>query len=102
MLEDLFCFCVLIAVPVLLLTPGVLEDAVPVNATSALGFTPWEEARPAGMAVDPDPTSNVEAQRYFPWYVFLTKVERPTDLLWNPLEYAGQPFLAVWRTRCLS
>ncbi|MCC6152566.1 MAG: YfhO family protein [Candidatus Hydrogenedentes bacterium] len=101
-LEDLFCFCVLVAVPVLLLTPGVLEDAVPVNATSALGYTPWEEARPAGMAVDSDPTAIVEAQRYFPWYVFLTKVERPTDLLWNPLEYAGQPFLAVWRTRCLS
>ncbi len=100
--ENVFCLAVISLVPVALLTPGVLRDAIPVDATSVLGYTPWEEARPAGMPVDPNPTANIEAQRYFPWYVFLTRVERVSDVLWNPLEFAGQPFLAIWRTRCLS
>lgn len=85
-----------------ILAPGLLRDRVPINVKSALAYPPWEEARPAGMAVDSDPGVNAEAQRYYPWYVFLTTVEHPRDILWSPLEFAGQPFLAIWRTRCLS
>lgn len=75
---------------------------MPVNAESALAYAPWEEARPAGAAADANPTANEQAQRYYPWFVFLASTEHVGDILWNPLDYAGQPFLAIWRTRCLS
>lgn len=36
-------------------------------------------------------------------YAFLSDtVRRGDSLLWNPLEYAGLPFFATWRSRCLS
>ncbi len=101
-IEHGMCLAVLTAVPLLLILPGILRDNVPVNAQSALAYAPWEEARPAGMAVDSDPAADLEARRYYPWYVFLSHAEHLKDVLWDPLEFAGHPFFAVWRTRCLS
>lgn len=69
--ENVFCLAVISLVPVALLTPGVLRDAIPVDATSVFrGYTPWEGARPAGVPMNAKSTANIEAQRYFPWYVF--------------------------------
>jgi hypothetical protein len=101
-IENGICLALLTAIPLLVMLPGVLREAVPVNAESTLAFAPWEQARPAGMTLDTDPGANLEAQRYYPWYVFLAHAGSLKDILWNPLEFAGQPFLAIWRTRCLS
>lgn len=101
-IEHAVCLALLSAVPLVLLLPGMIRDEVPVNARSTLAFPPWEEARPNGTAIEETPTENTEAQRYYPWYTFLGRVEHVKDVLWNPLEFAGQPFFAIWRTRCLS
>jgi len=100
--EHAACITVLTLIPVLLLLPGVLRGALPIDTASILSLTPWEEARPGGVAADQNPGANLTAQRYYPWYVFISEAGSPLETLWNPLEHAGQPFLAVWRTRCLS
>lgn len=85
-----------------MLLPGVTGDSVPISADSVFGFPPWEAARPDGLTPPQDPESNLMAQRYYPWYVFLSRAGSPSEALWNPYENTGMPFLALWQTRCLS
>ncbi|MCC6489173.1 MAG: hypothetical protein IT364_16860, partial [Candidatus Hydrogenedentes bacterium] len=88
--------------PVAVLLPGILHGDVALSTDSVFAFTPWEEARQPETAPPSNPEANLMAQQYFPWYVFLSEAGEIRDVLWNPLENAGLPFLALWRTRCLS
>jgi len=101
--EDLLCLGILLVVALFALGPAVLEGRIPFSTHSALFQTPWEAARPEGLQRSLDVQEQVQATRYYAWYVYLAAAARGEgSLLWNPLEACGQPFLAVWRTRCLS
>lgn len=102
-LEDLLCLGILLVVALSALWPAVFEGRVPFSTHSALFQTPWEAARPEGLQRPLDVQDQVQATRYYAWYVYLASAARGEgSLLWNPLDACGQPFLAVWRTRCLS
>lgn len=100
--EHAICLAVLAILPLLLLVPSILRGHAPVSTQSTLSMLPWEEARPTGEEPADSPEQNLAAQRYFPWYAFIASVQSVGDVLWSPLEYAGLPFFAMWRTRCLS
>lgn len=101
LLEHAACVALLSCAPVLLLGGGALTGHLPVDTASALSFPPWEEARD-GVPPAAHPEANPAAQRYVPWYTFINSCGTVRETLWNPLEYAGLPFFAAWRTRCLS
>ena len=102
-LEDIVCIALLLTVALFALWPAVFAGRVPFATQSALFQTPWEAERPEGMPRPFDEQEQLQASRYYPWYVYLTAAASGEgSLLWNPLEGCGQPFLAVWRTRCLS
>jgi hypothetical protein len=101
--EDAVCLGILLVVALVALWPAVFQGQVPYATRSVLFQTPWEAARPEGMSRPLDAHEQIQAVRYYPWHVYLASVARGEgSLLWNPLEGCGQPFLAVWRTRCLS
>ena len=83
--------------------PIVLFDRVPLGTGEILGEPPWAAARPDDFATVSSPLGDLQTRQYYPWYALLNDAARHGDsLLWNPLEGCGQPFLALWRTRCLS
>ena len=101
--EDAVCLGILLIVALSALWPAVFQGRVPLSTNSALFETPWEAARPEGLQRPLDVQEQVQATRYYAWYVYLASAARGEgSLLWNPLEACGQPFLSVWRTRCLS
>lgn len=75
------------------------SGAVPMDLSSALTLTPWQEAQPAGAPPVVDQSTLAQAQRYFPWYVWMN---RGGAILWDDAEGLGVPFMAAWRTRALS
>jgi len=101
-LEYSLCVAVLAVLPLAVLIPGLTRGEVALSTGSIFAYPPWESARPEGLAPPAEPESNLMAQRYFPWYVFLSEAGSPREALWNPNENTGMPFLALWQTRCLS
>jgi hypothetical protein len=66
-------------------------------------MAPWEEARPSGFDGLDRAGTDLVSQRYYPWFAFLNDTaQRGDSVLWSPLEGFGQPFFALWRSRCLS
>jgi hypothetical protein len=88
--------------PLAVLLPGITRGEVPLSTSTVFAFPPWEAARPEGDLPAAQPESNLMAQRYYPWYVFLSEAGSPWEALWNPYENTGMPFFAMWQTRCLS
>ena len=102
-LENTLCLVLLALFALLACFPIVTRDAVPLDVRSIFFCPPWEEARPQGLEPPAGLETSPQAQRYYPWYAFMNETARRGELpLWNPLEGGGHPFLAVWRTRCLS
>ena len=101
-IEHGLCVAALSLAPLLLLLPGAIQGHVAIDTATLLSLTPWEEARPAGYSAESDAQGTLATLRYLPWYRFISEVGSVRETLWNPLEYGGQPFLAAWRTRCLS
>ncbi|MBN2311791.1 MAG: YfhO family protein [Candidatus Hydrogenedentes bacterium] len=102
-LERGLCLAALILAAAGALYPIVFQGRVPVSTDAILSLTPWEQARPADVAAVEDPQPSATARRLYPWFVFLhDTVQRGDSLLWNPCEACGLPFLALWRSRCLS
>ena len=101
-LEYSLCVAVLVVLPLAVLLPAITRGEVPLAADTVFAYPPWETARPEGLAPAAQPESNLMAQRYYPWYVFLSEAGSPWEALWNPYENSGMPFLALWQTRCLS
>ncbi|MCP4644900.1 MAG: YfhO family protein [bacterium] len=101
LLEHTVCLALLLVVALGAIYPVVVQGRTPVSANAALQLPPWEQARPA--ETEAPPRDAAIAERVYPGFAFIhasaTRVETP---LWNPLEFGGAPFLAVWRTRCLS
>ncbi len=93
---------ILVVLPLAVLLPSITRGEVPLSTDTIFAYPPWEAARPANLATPAPPESNLMAQRYYPWYVFLSKAGSPREALWNPYENTGMPFLALWQTRCLS
>ncbi|MFA6245120.1 MAG: YfhO family protein, partial [Candidatus Hydrogenedentales bacterium] len=101
-IDNAVCIVILVVVPLLLLWPALTRGEAPIGVDSVLSFAPWEEARPSvAMPID-DAHMNLMAQRIYPWYAHMESATGYKDLLWNPLESCGLPFMALWRTRCLS
>ncbi len=101
-LEYSLCVAVLVVLPLAVLLPGITNGAVPIASDSIFAYPPWEAARPDGLVPPEQPEANLMAQRYYPWYVFLSHAGNPAEVLWNPYENTGMPFFALWQTRCLS
>ncbi len=101
-LEYLLCIAAIGVMPTAVIAPGMVDGKVALSTDSVFAFTPWETARPEGLTPPAHPEQNLMAQRYYPWYVFLSQAGDPLEALWDPLENGGMPFLALWQTRCLS
>jgi hypothetical protein len=102
LLEATAALCAVSGVAILLILPCFFGKT-PANTSPLFLCAPWEELRPDNLGRTPDPLSNEAVQRYLPWYIFMNACVKSDDsLLWNPLEYSGVPFYALWRTRCLS
>ncbi|MBX7259288.1 MAG: YfhO family protein, partial [Candidatus Hydrogenedentes bacterium] len=100
--DNAFCIILLVVVPLLLLWPALKRGEVPIGVDSVLSFAPWEAARPEVAMPIEDASANLMAQRIYPWYAHMASATGYKDLLWNPLESCGLPFMALWRTRCFS
>lgn len=97
--EGLFCIA-LIVIAVAVAYGGLWRaGSVPFDLSSSLALTPWQEARPAGDLAQADAGTALHAQRYFPWY---TWISQGGSMLWSNMEGLGTPFLAAWRARVLS
>ncbi|NIA16577.1 MAG: YfhO family protein [Nitrospiraceae bacterium] len=95
----------LVLVALLALWPVLVRDEAPAAVDRAFFEPPWDEARPDGLDAPTLPDAVGQMRRYIPWYAYQSTVGAsgdPHGILWNPLEGCGKPFLAVWRTRCLS
>jgi hypothetical protein len=102
-METALCLTALVLLALLAFLPVVAKDKVPAAIESIFFQPPWEEARPEGVQRPNNPEATAQADRYFPWNAFIHGARQAKDsLLWDPLEGCGIPFLAVWRTRCLS
>ena len=100
--ECLIGVACIIVVAVVALFPMV-SGHIPTNVDSTLFLAPWEDARPLGMEPPTNPASELAADRYYPWRVFLSQCgQARQSFLWNPYESCGLPFFALWRSRCLS
>jgi hypothetical protein len=101
--ENILCIALLLAAPALPLLAGTWSGTLPVSVRNTLFAPPWEEARPAGLEPDLDIYANETALKYYPWYRFMNQAARSgQSLLWDPMEAAGTPFMAQWRTRVFS
>ena len=101
--EDVLCLLLLSALAAAACFPVLLLGRAPVAGNSILFQPPWEEARPPHMSPDTDPAGERQVRQYYPWYVFIHDAAQYGDsILWNPFEGCGMPFLALWRSRCLS
>jgi hypothetical protein len=86
-----------------MLSPVVTDDMLPWPADALYFMTPWEEARPPGLETARSPEASSFALEAYPRYRFLREaVEEGESILWNSTEGTGAPFLANWRSRCLS
>ncbi|MBI4559274.1 MAG: YfhO family protein [Candidatus Hydrogenedentes bacterium] len=93
----------LAALALLALYPMTFLGKVPVACDGLLFLPPWEEARSPELQAPAHPAMAEQTQRILPWYLFLShSAQNRLSPLWNPYEGAGQPFLALWRTRMLS
>ncbi len=98
--RDLAALAGLALLACLVLSPTLVADKVAWGVDGLTSLPPWEEAHAGSDALGP---VSDEAQRYYPWYAFLSyAAHSDQSILWNPLEGAGTPFFAAWRTRCLS
>ncbi len=101
--ENLLALALLAFLALLVSYPVLLYDKAPIATDSVLFAPPWEEARPAGLEGPSNPALHAMAEAYYPWYAFLSDSAARQDWpLWNPYEGCGVPFLAIWRSRCLS
>ena len=101
-LETVLCVGLLALLALSALFP-VLWGSVPLDTRRVLFEAPWEEARPAGLEPPRNDDTAEQAQRFYPWYVYLSHAAKTKDsILWNPLGGCGTPFMAQWRTRCFS
>lgn len=82
--------------------PIIFRDKVPMSPGATLSLPPWQGAQPAGFEDAPSPDAGFGAA-FYPGYAFLSdSAQRGDSVLWTPLEGGGLPFLALWRSRCLS
>lgn len=103
LIQTTICIVLLFVVPVLLSAPAVKDGDLPLEMGAPTTLTPWQEARPDGLAGQDADTHSPIIERYYPWYAFINHSGAVGDLpLWNPYESFGTPFLALWRTRALS
>jgi len=104
-LELLLCLAALGLLGAAVLLPAVVAGNVPADVDAIFSMPPWQEASPAAPESADGPRASRDQLRYYTWYAFLNHAagfQDPKALAWNPLEGCGTPFLAVWRTRCLS
>lgn len=93
----------LLAAPLLVLYPALLQDNVPLALGGLYVQAPWEEARPPGWTPATEPFGMEHAYRLYPWHLRLHEAgEAGVIPLWNPKEGLGTPFFALWRTRVFS
>ncbi len=101
--EHLLCVAVLAGIALAALLPIFTQDAVPCSPTAILFQAPWEEARPIGLKPPGEDNSDPVTRQYYPWQAFLSDTaQRGDSILWNSQEGCGTPFMALWRSRCLS
>lgn len=102
-LENAACLALLTALAFAAFGPAWWGGQVPFSTDHAFSLVPWREAAPANLTDASAALSRAQAERYYPGYAFLGQsAARGDSMLWNPLEGCGIPFLAAWRTRCLS
>jgi Bacterial membrane protein YfhO len=104
-LEYAVCLTVIVGVAAAALFPAIFQGKVPVSTAPIFHLPPWEDAEVSGGvdATSDSPQAELMATRYYPWFLFLNQAAQKGDsILWNPYESCGLPFLALWRTRCLS
>ena len=102
-LADVISLLILALMAVLAFWPIAFGDKVPIATDSIYFHSPWAESRPAGLDKPNNPFATDQANQYYPWYMFISECShKGKSLLWNAYENCGMPFLALWRTRCLS
>ncbi len=104
-LESFLCLAGLFVLALAVLWPIPLRDAVPASTDGLFFLAPWEQTRPSNVSAPGGEYEQLQCRRYLPWQVYLGKAFDEAGLqglLWNPLEGCGVPFMAFWRTRCLS
>lgn len=94
----------------LFITLAGLIVAAPTLSGSSLpldlaALPPVGELEPP-VALDSDTLDfygRTHTSKVYPAYAFIAhSAARGDSVLWNPMEYMGTPFLAAWKTRCLS
>lgn len=101
--ETGLCLLVVVGMALLAAAPFVLRDSIPLDTRGVFSLSPWQEAAPLDYAPDSGTPASRAALRYYAWSRFMHESAMNDDsLLWNPYEDTGSPFLAVWRTRCMS
>lgn len=102
-MQVVLCIALLFVVPLILAVPAMRTGELPIDVDALTTRTPWQEARPDGVAAPKGEDSARIIERYYPWYAFINECGTKGELpLWNPYESFGTPFLALWRTRTLS
>lgn len=101
--ENAICLILLVVAPALAALSGAWFGQIPADTRNILFTPPWDEARPAGLEPSLDIHANETSNTFYPWYRFISEnASSGHALLWNPLEGAGTPFMAQWRTRVFS